>query len=146
MYCHNYTPSNFNISLVTPIPKKGDLKEPSDFRPISVSTAYAMIYERLLLMSLTINHLISQNQFGYKNKTSSKHAYYLVNETIRYYNRSKSPLYIVSLDCQKAFDKVWRAGIFFKLIGKINKLAWIFPLRIRKRKLQQIHLLHCHQH
>jgi len=124
MYCHNYTPSNFNISLVTPIPKKGDLKEPSDFRPISVSTAYAMIYERLLLMSLTINHLISQNQFGYKNKTSSKHAYYLVNETIRYYNRSKSPLYIVSLDCQKAFDKVWRAGIFFKLIGKINKFTW----------------------
>jgi len=59
MYCHNYTPSNFNISLVTPIPKKGDLKEPSDFRPISVSTAYAMIYERLLLMSLTINHLVN---------------------------------------------------------------------------------------
>ena len=43
-----------------------------------------------------------------------------MNEAIRYYNRS----YIVSLDCQKAFDKVWRAGIFFKLIGKINKFTW----------------------
>ena len=28
------------------------------------------------------------------------------------------------MDCQKAFDKVWRAGIFFKLIGKINKFTW----------------------
>ena len=74
----------------------------------------------LLLQNLTINHLISKNQFGYKNKTSSKYAYYLVNETIRYYNRSKLPLFVVSLDCQKAFDKVWRAGIFQKLIGKID--------------------------
>ena len=112
MYKTGYTPCNFNISLVTPIPKKGELYTPSDYRPISVSTTYAMIYERLLLQNLTINHLISSNQFGYKNKTSSKHAYYLVNEAIRYYNRSKIPLFCVSLDCQKAFDKVWRAGIF----------------------------------
>ena len=124
MYNYGYTPENFNVSLVTPIPKKGELKTPSDFRPISVSTAFAMIYERLLLLKLSINHLISNNQFVYKSKTSSKHAYYLVNEVIRYYNRSKSSLYAVSLDCQKAFDKVWRAGIFHKLIGKIDKFAW----------------------
>ncbi len=124
MYKTGYTPCNFNISLVTPIPKKGELYTPSDYRPISVSTTYAMIYERLLLQNLTINHLISSNQFGYKNKTSSKHAYYLVNEAIRYYNRSKIPLFCVSLDCQKAFDKVWRAGIFHKLIGKIDNFTW----------------------
>ena len=50
--------------------------------------------------------------------------YRLIDCIFSIYNRSKSSLYAVSLDCQKAFDKVWRAGIFHKLIGKIDKFAW----------------------
>ena len=126
MYKHGYTPENFNISLVAPIPKKGECNSAADYRPISVSSAYAMIYERLILLKLAhqFNHLISKNQFGYKNKTSSKHAYFIVNETIRYYNRAKTPLYLVSLACQKAFDKLWRAGLFYKLIGLTDDITW----------------------
>jgi len=52
MFKYAYTPSDFNISLITPIPKKGDCKSASDFRPISVSSAYAMIYERLANMRI----------------------------------------------------------------------------------------------
>ena len=49
MIKQGHTPENFNISLVTPIPKKGKAESVSDYRPISVSTAYAQIYEALLL-------------------------------------------------------------------------------------------------
>jgi hypothetical protein len=44
----------FNTSLVTPIPKKGALKQPSDYRPISVSSTFALLFEALLLKKLTI--------------------------------------------------------------------------------------------
>ena len=30
-----------------------------------------------------------------------------------------------ALDAEKAFDKLWRDGLFFKLINKIDKLSWI---------------------
>ncbi len=44
MFKYAFTPSDFNISLITPIPKKGECNSASDFRPISVSSAYTMIY------------------------------------------------------------------------------------------------------
>ena len=32
---------------------------------------------------------------------------------------------IASLDAEKAFDKVWREGMFYKLIDKINPILWV---------------------
>ena len=36
----------------------------------------------------------------------------------------KSPCYIVNLDMRKAFDKLWRNGLFYKLSNKINDEYW----------------------
>ena len=125
MFKNGYTPNDFNTSLVTPIPKKGELTEPKDYRPISVSTTFAIIYEKLILTKINFNKdLIGPNQFGYKPNTSCKHAYFIVNETINYYNKGKSPLFIASLDATKAFDKLWRSGLFYKLKDKIDEFTW----------------------
>jgi hypothetical protein len=67
---------------------------------------------------------INLNQFGYKKKTSCKHSYFLVNETINYYKQNGSKLYAVFLDASKAFDKLWRDGLFFKLMNKIPNEVW----------------------
>ncbi len=48
----------------------------------------------------------------------------MVNETINYYTNGKSELKLVSLDATKAFDKLWRAGLFKKLYGKIDFHIW----------------------
>ena len=70
MLKYGYTPNDFNTSLVTPIPKKGNnLTTPSDFRPISVSTSFAIIFEKLILGKIDFDSLICNNQFGYKKKT-----------------------------------------------------------------------------
>jgi hypothetical protein len=34
----------------------------------------------MLLFKIALNHLISKNQFGYKNNTSSKHAWLAANK------------------------------------------------------------------
>ncbi|CAF1123596.1 unnamed protein product [Brachionus calyciflorus] len=47
-----YIPEDFNISLVTPIPKKGTMKSPTDYRPISVSSTLASILESILLSEM----------------------------------------------------------------------------------------------
>ncbi|CAF1080507.1 unnamed protein product, partial [Brachionus calyciflorus] len=112
MIKYGYTPDNFNVDLATPIPKKGQMKEPSDLRPISVSTSYANLFQSLLLKKTPFENLISKNQFGDRAKTSCKHAYFMVNETINYFRNGKSELKLISLDATKAFDKLWRQGIF----------------------------------
>lgn len=72
-----YTPEDFNISLVTPIPKKGNMEKTSDYRPISVSTAFACIFESLILSKIDFNSMTHSNQFGYRKNTSCKHAYFV---------------------------------------------------------------------
>ena len=36
-----------------------------------------------------------------------------------------SECYILSLDAEKAFDKLWRDGLFYKLIKKLEKREWL---------------------
>ena len=124
MIRYGHTPKDFNTSLLTPIPKKGTLLTPSDYRPISVSIVFAIIFEKLILGKINFEKMISKNQFGYKRKTSCKHAYFVVNETINYYNSGGSTVHLASLDATKAFDKLWRAGLFYKLKDKINPSIW----------------------
>ena len=48
----------------------------------------------------------------------------MVNETIQFYNVNKSSVYVAGLCAQKAFDKLWRTGLFFKLKNKIDDILW----------------------
>ncbi|CAF0738373.1 unnamed protein product [Brachionus calyciflorus] len=119
-------PSNLNVSIVITIPKgKNNWSEPGDFRPISVSSCFASILEHIILQNIDIRSKIHSNQFGYKDRTSCKHTYFMVNETIQFYNVNKSSVYMASLDAQKAFDKLWRFGLFFKLSKSIPNIFWI---------------------
>lgn len=55
---------NFNISVITPIPKSKKITDnPDDYRPISVSSVFCTLFEKIILI-----------QFGYKYITSCKHA------------------------------------------------------------------------
>ena len=56
-----------------------------------------------------------QNQFGFKPKTSCTHALFALNETLISYIEEKQHCYFVTLDAEKAFDKIWREGLFYKL-------------------------------
>ena len=124
MLKYGHIPSNFNVCLVTPIPKKNTLNEPSDARPISVSSVFANLFKSLILNLTNIQSLIHLNQLGYKNNTSCKNVFFLVNETINYYVNGGSSLYLVSLDASKAFDKLWRVGLFYKLKTILNPCIW----------------------
>ena len=110
-------PADFNISLITPIPKNNrQTIDPSEFRPISVSTTLSMIFEDIIGQNII---LICANQFGFKSLTSTKHAYFVVNETLQHYRDGKSRCWAVALDATKAFDRRWRKELFFKLIDKV---------------------------
>ena len=59
--------SNLNTSVITPIPKKNNATDkPEDYRPISVSSCFAQLYETLLLDKIEDVFCFSPNQFGYR--------------------------------------------------------------------------------
>ena len=124
MLLTGHLPNEFNLSILVPIPKKKEISKPSDYRPISISTVLSTILESLILKSLPWVDNLSHNQFGYKSKTSCKSAFFVVNETAQYYCSGKSNVHVVSLDAAKAFDKMWRQGLFYKLINNLEPAIW----------------------
>ena len=116
---------NMNISTITPIPKKNESNgDPDNYRPISVSNTYCLLYENLLLEKIENVFQFSKNQFGYRRATSCKHSSFVINETRHYMVKGRSPCYIVNLDMKKAFDKLWRHCLFYKLLNQIDNSYW----------------------
>jgi hypothetical protein len=111
-----------NRSIIKPIIKdqKKNTSDPNNIRPISISNCFAQIFEKLIIQSSPELHKSHKNQFGFKPKTSCNHAIFVIKETILSYINHKSSLKIASLDAEKAYDKVWRDGMFFKTKKKLN--------------------------
>jgi hypothetical protein len=95
-------PDKLNISIIKPILKDSgkNTEDLNNIRPISISTCFAQIFEKLILIlspELKISHA---NQFGFKEKTSCNHALFTLKETILHYTENRTGIKIVSLDAE----------------------------------------------
>lgn len=131
MYQYSYIPKNFNTSIIKPIIKdpSKSLNDIKNIRPISISNSLAQLFEKVILLNSPKLSKIHKNQFGFKRKTSCNHAIFVVKETILNYLNNRTPCRLASLDAEKAFDRLWRDGLFFKLLDKLDSSIW-FILRL----------------
>ena len=120
-------PKNFNLGIINPLikDKNKSNKDILNQRPITISNVLAQMLERLLLEKMLILNSTSNSQFGFKPKSSCNHAIFTLKGTILNYIENGSKCYIVSLDAEKAFDRVWRDGLMYKLINKIDDELWL---------------------
>ena len=68
-------PSSWKHTLVQPVPKKGDRSNPSNYRPIALTSAIAKVFESMLnshfLHHLEKNLLLSDLQYGFRKARST---------------------------------------------------------------------------
>ena len=68
-------PSSWKHALVQPVPKKGDRSNPSNYRPIALTSAVAMVFETLLnshfIKHLESNKLLSDHQYDFRKARST---------------------------------------------------------------------------
>ena len=115
-----YVPTALSTSIIIPLVKsyKKSLSDPNNYRGISLIPILTKILELLIIHKypqLTKHH---KNQFGFKQHSSTIHASYTVKETVNYYNKNNSPVFICSLDAEKAFDSCNWDILFSKLHSK----------------------------
>jgi hypothetical protein len=127
IYKYKIFPETFNQSKIKPILKDfgKSSKDLNNIRPITISNSLAQLFERLILNKNYNNLTTSDNQFGFKRNSSCKLALFCIRETIINYMEKNSTCYMISLDAEKAFDKLWRPGIYFKLMNRVNKQDWL---------------------
>lgn len=107
-----YVPTKLKISRIVPIPKIDNPISPNDTRPIAIQPVITKILDKCILKQLEKyfeeNNFISNRQFGFKKGSSTVHALTAITDTL-YINNDRGDLScLVSLDIQKAFDKVNR--------------------------------------
>ena len=112
-------PSSWKHTLVQPVPKKGDRSNPSNYRPIALSSAIAKVFESILnshfLNHLEKNLLLSDHQYGFRKARSTgdllSYLTHLWSSSLRDFGES----FVVALDISKAFDRVWHKALLAKL-------------------------------
>jgi hypothetical protein len=108
----NIFPDCLKIALVTPIYKKGDQSDPSNYRPISSLPILSKLFEMNIknqLMDFLENHsLLCSRQFGYRKHHSTEQLLQSLLQQWRTSLDKKQATYIstLSLDVKKAFDSV----------------------------------------
>ena len=122
-----YVPKALSISTIIPLVKsyKKSLSDPNNYRGISLIPIVTKLLELLIIAKCPQITTHNKNQFGFKTKSSTVHAAYIVKETVNFYNMRNTPVFICSLDAEKAFDSCNWDVLFSKLSAKR-----ILPLQV----------------
>ncbi|XP_065672226.1 uncharacterized protein LOC136090046 [Hydra vulgaris] len=133
-------PSSWSKANVTPLFKKGSRIDPSDYRPISLTSIPCKIMEKLvkkaIMQNLKSNNLLSNSQHGFLEKKAC-----ITNllETIDFLTGNiarKLPVDVVFLDFANNFDPHQRMLYKLKMYGiEDNLLNWIKAFLLNRRKI-----------
>ena len=114
-----YFPFSWTLSRVKLIPKGGDLSNPGNWRPISMTNIFSKLLEKLvhsqLLKYLMDNQLISKHQFGFLPGKSTHEAIFKVVQYIYSALNNKKLTGMLLLDIAKAFNCISHDVLYAKM-------------------------------
>lgn len=127
----NTFPDNWKIARVCPVLKKGDRKNITNYRPITILCNFSKAFEMILHETIYINTLrqISDYQHGFIRGRSTTTNLFCITQYISEILDSGSQVDVIYTDFSKAFDrldhgillcKLMRFGLSIKLLNLIE--------------------------
>lgn len=113
-FVHLTPPSIWRKSQIIPVPKKGDLSLPTNYRGISLLPIAAKIYNKLILYRLLpkIEPLLRNNQNGFRAGRSTISQVLTLRRIIEEITLSNLDAALIFVDFRKAFDSIHREQMF----------------------------------
>ena len=117
-------PRKWKTAVIRPLLKDGkDPKQTTSYRPISLTSCLGKILEKMvadrLLYQLEAKLQLSQNQAGFRQgRSTADQVLKLTQSAIDKFHGPKGATLTIAtfFDYEKAFDKVWRDGLLYKMI------------------------------
>ena len=112
-------PASWKNSIITPIYKKGPSSDPANYRPVSLTSVFGKLMERVIAVDMTnyllTNKLLNPSQHGFLSKRSTlTNLIESVNDwTISIENKVHNR--VAYIDFSRAFDSVSHAKLLHKL-------------------------------
>ena len=112
-------PTLWKDANVTPVFKKNDKQNKTNYRPISLLPNLGKVFERAIFNHLykycQDKGLLTWRNSGYKPLDSSVNQLIYIAHKIYQSLENGDDVCFVSLDASSAFDRVWHEGLLFKL-------------------------------
>lgn len=113
-------PHMWNTTFQVPLYKSGDPLDCNNYRGISITSCLGKLFNSILCQRvnsfLDENDKMSKLQAVFrKNHSTSDHIFVLRSLINKYVKQYKSQIFACFVDFRKAFDTVWRNGMFLKL-------------------------------
>ena len=122
---NNCIPASWKTATVTMLFKnKGEASDAKNYRPISVTSVLLRFLEKIMIgrfwEHLKKHKLIINQQSGFrKHRQTKDNLMFLCQKSIEALNRGKKVVGIL-YDIEGAFDKVWHAGLIYKMVIKFR--------------------------
>src|SRR6201990_3183552 len=102
-------------------PEQGDPSQPSNYRPISLTSVLSKVFESILNRKiwkhLNSSNLISDLQYGFRKERSSDDLLFLLSDSWSSALGVFGEFFAVALDISKAFDIDWHKALISKLLS-----------------------------
>ena len=112
-------PDTWCTGTVIPIYKSGDKENPSNYRGITVNNCLGKLFNTIInkriVTYLETNKLLSDTQIGFRPGRRTTDHIFLLKTIIDKYKHQKKHVYACYVDLSRAFDTIWRDGLFYKL-------------------------------
>ena len=121
-----FVPHIWLIDTIKPIYKNnGDIYEPKNYMPITIVSCLGKLFTSILNTRLNNfaeeYRLIKENQFGFRQNYSTIDYIFTLISFFQIIKLKKRKLLYAFIYFEKAFDKVWREGLFYKMmLNNIN--------------------------
>lgn len=131
-------PDIWRSSIIKPIYKSGDKNNPSNYRGIALSSCLSKLFTSVINNRLHIyveqNNILNPCQAGFRPGYRTTDNMFILKTIIDKYINNKNntnqanqtngklnKVFVGFVDFRKAFDSIWRKGLYYKLLkNKIN--------------------------
>ena len=121
------TPSEWSKMLVTPIHKKGDWHDTTNFRAIALLSIPGKVFNSIILQKIRekTEAFSSETQFGFRPNRGTVDAIFVIRQIMQKTRERGVKLHFHFIDFKSAFDTVWRQAMWKMLrsIGVPKKLV-----------------------
>ena len=129
MWDSERVPDEWKKAIIVPIHKKKDKMDCNNYRGVSILCHCSKVYSNILLrrMRKRTDEILAEEQAGFRAQRNTTEQIFVLRQVVEKYTEMNKDLFVGYIDFRKAFDSIWRRGLWrvMRNLGFAEKLVKI---------------------